>query len=365
MVSGYSVLALLVLSHIWADFLCVRFQQSISSRQANGLTVTASWLIRRWLVCVCVRARVSVCVCWLLVYWCHSEFYLSNFLHKSSLRNQSGAPPLVCGLITQSDSGANQQCACWNAHACNLTNGIKHNCLQISKLMDMSISTGAGEMSQLTGKIWTECWVLFFQKTMRCMRWWASTDKKSACLLEHSKSTGDQRNVTAGVVKWKLSEKHIIFKYPSFLFHIVIFWASWCLRFPSRPIKISSGQGNFVLVDTALRLCCSKILNHIACRKNSNTVKDKAKAFRNLASPNTYCTVLSLATTKLNIHFLCQHSDTIEVSGIMPTATEQYTLVCLQILSLGLCQQFSLGCLSTKQIILLSNHISVIFSKAD
>lgn len=178
--------------------------------------------------------------------------------------------------------------------------------------------------------------MLFFQRTRRCMRWWANTDKKSAYSLEHFKGTGDQQN-----------------------------GGSWCLRFPSRHIKIYGGQGNFVLVDTALRLCYSKILNHISCRQNSNTVKDKAKAFRNLASPNTYCTVLSLATTKTIIHFLCQHSDTIEVSGIMPTGTEQYTLVCLQIMSLGLCQQFSLGCLSTKQIILLSNHMSIIFSKAD
>lgn len=150
-----------MLSDIGADFLVFvwDFNNLISSRPANGLTVwqPPCWSDSSWFECACVLTAHM----WVLPMsqWIPFEPFSTQKRSKKSIRCSTSR----CGLITLTDSSANQQRAHRNAHVCILTNGVNRNCLQMSKLIDMSINISAAEMSQLMGKIWKKHLLCFFQ----------------------------------------------------------------------------------------------------------------------------------------------------------------------------------------------------------
>lgn len=152
-----------MLSQIWADFLVfVRdfnnpsAQELLMARQCDRLLTG----LRAAGLCVCVLTAPV----WAspMSLWIPFEPFspqkrvkeINQVLHLSLL-----------WLLTLTDSSANQRRAHWNAPACILTNGINRNCLQMSKLMDMSVNINAGEMSRLLGQNMEGVFALIFQTT--------------------------------------------------------------------------------------------------------------------------------------------------------------------------------------------------------
>lgn len=113
------------------------------------------------------------------------------FYTKEVQEKSIRCPTSRCGLITLTDSSANQQRAHRNAHPCVLTNGIRRNCLQMSKLMDTSIDISCGEMSRLTGKILKMHFAV--RGAIEKVRWYYQTNK---CLLNFFKVTDAQLQTT-------------------------------------------------------------------------------------------------------------------------------------------------------------------------